>query len=426
MAREIIARRARTTASSSSAPRPASRSTPPSVEPYTLERGERETGVPADVIREVAHAYAPRRPGADLLDARHHRAPQRRRQRPRADQPRAAHRPRRPLRLGPEPAARPEQRAGRRRHGRHPEQAARLPGHRARRRGARASSSRPGASTIQPRYGWHLTRDVRGDGARRAARALRASARTRPSPRPTPSHAKHLLEGLDHLVVQDIFLTATARAGRRRAAGIGELVRGRGHRHQQRAARAAGAQGARPARRGPRRHRDHVRARRPARPRLGPSRPPRQVWNELRSLSPMHAGMSYARLEQLGGIQWPCYDEEHAGRAVPARPAVGRARRPGRPAPFNVVEHEPPVDELSDEFPLRLTTGRRLDSYNTGVQTGGYSSPLRRGETLDLSPEDAERARRGRRRARAGHVAARDGGGAGAHRPRAARRAWRS
>jgi formate dehydrogenase major subunit len=52
------------------------------------------------------------------------------------------------------------------------------------------------------------------------------------------------------------------------------------------------------------------------------------------------------------------------------------------------VENDPPVDALTDEFPMRLTTGRRLDSYNTGVQTGGYSSPLRRAETLDISPED--------------------------------------
>ena len=49
----------------------------------------------------------------------------------------------------------------------------------------------------------------------------------------------------------------------------------------------------------------------------------------------------------------------------------------------------PPIDELDDEFPIRLTTGRRLDSYNTGVQTNLYSSPMRRGETLDLCPEDA-------------------------------------
>ena len=52
---------------------------------------------------------------------------------------------------------------------------------------------------------------------------------------------------------------------------------------------------------------------------------------------------------------------------------------------------DPPVDELDDDFPLRLTTGRRLDSYNTGVQTGGYTSPLRRGESIDVSPEDAVR-----------------------------------
>jgi formate dehydrogenase major subunit len=56
-----------------------------------------------------------------------------------------------------------------------------------------------------------------------------------------------------------------------------------------------------------------------------------------------------------------------------------------------VVPFEPPVDELTEGFPLRLTTGRRLDSYNTGVQTGLYESPLRRGETIDVSPEDSER-----------------------------------
>ena len=63
----------------------------------------------------------------------------------------------------------------------------------------------------------------------------------------------------------------------------------------------------------------------------------------------------------------------------------------GRPAPFTPVEFYPPVDELNDDFPLRLTTGRRLDSFNTGVQTGGYASPLRAGETLDLAPSDGAR-----------------------------------
>ena len=95
-------------------------------------------------IRDVAHTYA-RADRAQICwtlgITEHHNA---RRQRARADQPRAAHRPRRALRLGPEPAARPEQRAGRRRHGRDPEQAARLPGPRARRRGARQVRARLG------------------------------------------------------------------------------------------------------------------------------------------------------------------------------------------------------------------------------------------------------------------------------------------
>ena len=63
----------------------------------------------------------------------------------------------------------------------------------------------------------------------------------------------------------------------------------------------------------------------------------------------------------------------------------------GPRAAFQPVVQEGPVDQLDEQFPIRLTTGRRLSEYNTGVQTAGYSSPLRRGETLDISPEDAER-----------------------------------
>jgi predicted molibdopterin-dependent oxidoreductase YjgC len=115
-----------------------------------------------------------------------------------------------------------------------------------------------------------------------------------------------------------------------------------------------------------------------------------EAWDELRSLSPMHRGMSYSRLEQHGGLQWPCPSEDHPGSQF-LHGRLWQEPRQGPPAPFSVTEWIPPVDELNDEFPIRLTTGRRLDSYNTGVQSGLYRSPLRRGETLDLSPEDADR-----------------------------------
>lgn len=120
-----------------------------------------------------------------------------------------------------------------------------------------------------------------------------------------------------------------------------------------------------------------------------PDRTPEEYWDELRSLSPMHAGMPYERLDAEGGLQWPCPDETHPGTPflhgrLWDRPVTTRR------APFVAVEHQPPVDELDEDFPIRLTTGRRLDSYNTGVQSGRYSSPRRIGGSIDLSAHDAE------------------------------------
>jgi predicted molibdopterin-dependent oxidoreductase YjgC len=113
-----------------------------------------------------------------------------------------------------------------------------------------------------------------------------------------------------------------------------------------------------------------------------------QAWEELRSLSPMHRGMSYARLEETGGLQWPCPSEDHPGSPF-LHGRLWAEPVQGPPAPFSITTWAPPIDELNDQFPIRLTTGRRLDSYNTGVQSNLYSSPLRHGETLDLCPEDA-------------------------------------
>jgi predicted molibdopterin-dependent oxidoreductase YjgC len=114
------------------------------------------------------------------------------------------------------------------------------------------------------------------------------------------------------------------------------------------------------------------------------------VWDEIRSLSWWHRGMSYERLEALGGLHWPCPADDHPGSAF-LHERLWADPIEGALAPFHAVEHAPPVDELTDDFPIRLTTGRRLDSFNTGVQTGGYTSPLRRTESLDIHPEDAIR-----------------------------------
>ncbi len=202
--------------------------------------------------------------------------------------------------------------------------------------------------------------------------------------------AIRLLEGLDHLVVQDLFLTKTAQLADVVLPAASTLGEAEGtvtssERRVQRVRKAFDPPGE---------ARDDIEIVYELARRLGHdlgSPRAEDVWDELRSLSPMHGGMRYDRLEAEGGIQWPCPDETHPGTLfLHARlweePVVEH------PAPFNVVEHSPPVDLLDDDFPLRLTTGRRLESYNTGVQSGGYASPLHRGgEAILLAPEDGAR-----------------------------------
>jgi formate dehydrogenase major subunit len=201
--------------------------------------------------------------------------------------------------------------------------------------------------------------------------------------------ATKLLSGLDHLVVQDIFRTKTAEmadvvlpAAAAWCESDGTVTNSERRVQRVRAALPP-----------PGEARDDVRivhelARRMGGD-LGPQ-DPEGIWNELRQVSPVHGGMSYARLEAEKGLQWPCYDEAHPGELfLHARLWENPVRGPR--APFHVVVDRPPVEALDAAYPFRLTTGRRLDDYNTGVQTAGYASPLRRGETVDVCAEDAAR-----------------------------------
>jgi formate dehydrogenase major subunit len=201
--------------------------------------------------------------------------------------------------------------------------------------------------------------------------------------------AERLLTGLDHLVVQDIFLTATARLAHVVLPASSSWCEAEGtvtnsERRVQRVRKALEAPG---------NARDDLWIISELARRMGhdwghPSA--EDVWNEVRRMAPIFAGMSYQRLEREGGLHWPCFNESHPGELFL------HSRLWNDPivvplAPFSVVEHDPPLERPDAEYPFLLTTGRRLDSYNTGVQTGGYTSPLRRGETIDLSPEDADR-----------------------------------
>jgi formate dehydrogenase major subunit len=359
-----------------------------SVEAYSLEFGEHATGVPGDAIREAAHAYA----RADkamicwtLGITEHHNA---------VDNVLSlinlslltGHVGRwgsgcNPLRGqnnvqgGGDMGAIPNK----------------LPGFQDIEQddAARARIGAMWETTIPPKYGYNLTEMLHAM-SRRELTALYVIGENPAQSDADAGHVEDALRGLDHLVVQEIFLTRTAEFAHVVLPAAATWCEGEGtvtnsERRVQRVRKAvdppAGA-------------RDELWIVAQISKRLGhdwgePTA--EQTWNEFRAVAPLFAGgMSYARLEALGGIQWPCPDESHAGSTF-LHGRLWDAPCGGRPAPFSIVHHEPPVEQPDAEFPLLLTTGRRLESYNTGVQTSGYVSPLHHGETLDISPEDAAR-----------------------------------
>jgi predicted molibdopterin-dependent oxidoreductase YjgC len=357
-----------------------------SVESYTLEVGERLTGVPADVIRDAAHAYA----RADramicwtLGITEHHDA---------VDNVLAL------INLslltghvgkwgsGVNPLRGQNNVQGGGDMGALPN---RLPGFQdVRDDDTRTRFERAWKTTIPSHYGRNLTEMLQGMESGELTGLFVIGENPAQSDADT-THVQHLLEGLEHLVVQEIFLTKTAELADVVLPATASWCEAEGtvtnsERRVQRV-RAAVAP--------PHDARDELWiiseiARRLDQDWGHPAA--EDVWNELRSLAPNFAGMSYARLEELGGIQWPCPDESHPGTPF-LHARLWQDPRGGPAAPFSVVRHEGPVEMPDEDFPFLLTTGRRLDSYNTGVQSAGYRSPLRRGETLDISPEDAER-----------------------------------
>ena len=355
------------------------------VESYTLEYAERESGVPADAIRDLAHAFST----ADramicwtLGITEHHNA---------VDNVLAlinlalltGHvgkygsginplRGQNNVQGGGDMGALPN----------------RLPGFQHVENGdLRAKFDAKWGVTVPPHRGWTLSEMF--DAMERRELTTVYCIGENPLQSEADQHrTRELLEGLEFLVVQDLFLTKTAELADVVLPATAAWAEAEGtvtnsERRVQRVRKAVEP---------PEGARDDLWIIYELARRMGydpGSSDAEDVWNEIRSLSPPHAGMSYARLDELGGLQWPCYDETHPGELF-LHSRLWEDPLPGRRVPFLPTDHDPPVDELTDEFPIRLTTGRRLDSYNTGVQTAGYTSPLRRGESLDMSPEDAE------------------------------------
>jgi formate dehydrogenase major subunit/formate dehydrogenase alpha subunit len=179
---------------------------------------------------------------------------------------------------------------------------------------------------------------------------------------PDSDHLVKAFQKLDFLVVQDIFLTETAR--------LADVVlpattfaekEGTFTNTERRVARV-----------------------RQAIPPIGDSRPdwqiiaelsrrlgyamdyadPEAIFEEIRRVTPSYAGITYARLETEGGLQWPCPTTDHPGTVYLHKGKFARGK-----GAFFAIDHRDPAEMPDADYPLILTTGRVLYQYHTGTMS---------------------------------------------------------
>ena len=110
----------------------------------------------------------------------------------------------------------------------------------------------------------------------------------------------------------------------------------------------------------------------------------KDVFNELCELSPLYAGLDWDRIDR-GEYHWPVPHKDHPGTPILHQGTFENGR-----GIFKLIRYRDPAEVISDEFPVWLTTGRRLPNYHTRTQTGraagiDYLAP---GERLEIHPED--------------------------------------
>ena len=194
------------------------------------------------------------------------------------------------------------------------------------------------------------------------------------------------LNGLDALIVVDLFLTETAKAfgtvflpaaspfekegtymnGERRVQRVRQVVPPKGGSRTDMAILGALAE-----RLGAGQHFRHPDA--------------AAVWDEARQVWPAIAGISHGRLDREGGLQWPCPAEDH-----PGTPVLHAGGFPGGRAAFRPLTWTPSLEVCGGEFPFLLNTGRSLFHFNAATMTGRTRNrELRADDELELHPDDA-------------------------------------
>ena len=113
---------------------------------------------------------------------------------------------------------------------------------------------------------------------------------------------------------------------------------------------------------------------------------PEAIFEEIKSLTPSYAGMSYARLA-AAGLQWPCPTPEHPGTVFLHKDRFTRGK-----GAFTAIDYKPPAEQVDADYPMLLSTGRVFMHYHSGSMT--RVSPSLEHELpenyVEISPVDAK------------------------------------
>jgi formate dehydrogenase major subunit len=113
---------------------------------------------------------------------------------------------------------------------------------------------------------------------------------------------------------------------------------------------------------------------------------PREIMDEIASVTPTFAGVSFGKLDELGSVQWPCNDKAPEGTPIMHAEEFVRGKGKFVLTPFVATR-----ERSTRRFPLVLTTGRILSQYNVGAQTRRTANVAWHPEdVLEIHPHDAE------------------------------------
>ena len=111
-----------------------------------------------------------------------------------------------------------------------------------------------------------------------------------------------------------------------------------------------------------------------------------QIMDEIASITPTFAGVSFEMLDRVGSVQWPCNAASPTGTPIMHVDEFVRGK-----GQFITTPYVPTDERSTRKFPLLLTTGRILSQYNVGAQTRRTANVIWHPEDLlDMHESDAE------------------------------------